>query len=247
MDWLNYHHLLYFWVAAREGSITKACRLLHLAQPTVSGQIKSLERSLKAKLFDRSGRAIVLTETGRLVFRYADEIFSLGRELREVVHGGGMGRSQRLTVGVADALPKLLVHRLLQPALGMGDEVQVHCIDGEPDRLVAQLALHELDVVISDVPASPQLSVRSFNHLLGECGVTFFGTKAASLRGPAAWIARATSPLPPPVSPVISVVQPTWLTQWIAFSSVRPLSLAESAKNAGGNRQISCQPRTLYL
>jgi LysR family transcriptional regulator, transcriptional activator of nhaA len=182
MDWLNYHHLLYFWVAAREGSITKACRLLHLAQPTVSGQIKALEKSLKASLFDRSGRSIVLTDTGRVVYRYADEIFSLGRELREVVQGGSVGSGLRLTVGVADALPKLLVHRLLQPALSIGEDLQVHCIDGEPDRLLAQLALHEFDVVISDVPASPRLSVKSFNHLLGECGVTFFGTRELARR-----------------------------------------------------------------
>ena len=182
MDWLNYHHLLYFWVAAREGSITKACRLLHLAQPTVSGQIKALEKSLKASLFDRSGRSIVLTDTGRVVYRYADEIFSLGRELREVVQRGSVGSGLRLTVGVADALPKLLVHRLLQPALSIGEDLQVHCIDGEPDRLLAQLALHEFDVVISDVPASPRLSVKSFNHLLGECGVTFFGTRELARR-----------------------------------------------------------------
>ena len=182
MDWLNYHHLLYFWVAAREGSITKACRLLHLAQPTVSWQIKALEKSLKASLFDRSGRSIVLTYTGRVVYRYADEIFSLGRELREVVQRGSVGSGLRLTVGVADALPKLLVHRLLQPALSIGEDLQVHCIDGEPDRLLAQLALHEFDVVISDVPASPRLSVKSFNHLLGECGVTFFGTRELARR-----------------------------------------------------------------
>lgn len=174
MDWLNYHHLLYFWTAAREGSITKACRQLHLTQPTVSGQIRALERSLKTRLFERSGRSIALTETGRMVFRYADEIFSLGRELQDTLNSRPAGHALRLVVGVAEALPKLIVHRLLEPALHLGEEVRITCIDGEPDRLLAQLALHELDLVVSDFPANPRLGMKAFNHLLGDCGVTFF-------------------------------------------------------------------------
>ena len=180
MQWLNYHHLLYFWTVAREGSIAAACRRLHLTQPTISGQIKTLERSLKAKLFERAGRSLALTETGRLVYRYADEIFSLGRELEDAVAGRATGGGLRFVVGVADTLPKLVVHRLIEPALRMaGEEVEVACFDGDPDRLLAQLALHELDLVISDYPANPRLGLRAFNHLLGDCGVTFFA--AASL------------------------------------------------------------------
>ena len=175
MAWLNYHHLLYFWTAAREGSITKACRQLHLTQPTVSGQIRTLEKALKTRLFERSGRAITLTETGRMVFRYADEIFALGRELQDTLDSRPAGHALRFVVGVADALPKLLVHRLLQPAFHLGEEVRITCIDGEPDRLLAQLALHELDLVVSDFPANPRLGMKAFNHLLGDCGVTFFG------------------------------------------------------------------------
>lgn len=174
MNWLNYHHLLYFWTAAREGSITKACRQLHLTQPTVSGQIRALERSLKTRLFERAGRSIALTETGRMVFRYADEIFSLGRELQDTLNSRPAGHALRLVVGVAEALPKLIVHRLLEPALHLGEEVRITCIDGEPDRLLAQLALHELDLVVSDFPANPRLGMKAFNHLLGDCGVTFF-------------------------------------------------------------------------
>jgi LysR family transcriptional activator of nhaA len=177
MNWLNYHHLLYFWTAAREGSITKACQQLHLTQPTVSGQIRELEKSLKTRLFERSGRSIRLTEAGQMVYRYADEIFTLGRELQDAVAGRPVGLSMRVVVGVADTLPKLLVHRLLAPALQLGQEVRVTCIDGEPNRLLAQLALHELDIVVSDFPASPQLRMKAFNHLLGDCGVTFFGTQ----------------------------------------------------------------------
>jgi LysR family transcriptional regulator, transcriptional activator of nhaA len=175
MQWLNYHHLLYFWTVAREGSIAAACRRLHLTQPTVSGQLKTLERSLKAKLFERAGRSLALTETGRLVYRYADEIFSLGRELEDAVAGRATGGGLRFVVGVADTLPKLIVHRLIEPALHLaGEEVEVACFDGDPDRLLAQLALHELDLVISDYPANPRLGLRAFNHLLGDCGVTFF-------------------------------------------------------------------------
>lgn len=177
MDWLNYHHLMYFWVVAREGSVAKACKQLHLAQPTISGQIRELEKSLKMALFERTGRNLVLTETGRMVYRYADEIFSLGRELQDALKSQPSGRPLEVIVGVADALPKLIVHRLLEPVLRLPEEVRVTCYDGEPDRLMAQLALHELDLVLSDMPANPRLGLRAFNHLLGECGVTFFGTE----------------------------------------------------------------------
>jgi len=173
MTWLNYHHLLYFWMAAREGSITRACRQLHLTQPTVSGQIRALEKKLKLRLFERAGRSIRLTDAGQMVYRYADEIFSLGRELEESLVGQPAGRPLRLVVGVADALPKLMVHRLLEPALKLDQEVRITCIDGEPDRLIARLALHEIDLVVSDFPANPQLGVKTFNHLLGDCGVSF--------------------------------------------------------------------------
>ena len=182
MEWLNYHHLMYFWVVAREGSVAKACEKLYLAQPTISGQIRALEKSLKASLFTRVGRNLALTETGRTVFQYADEIFSLGRELQDTLHNRPTGQPIRFVVGVADALPKLISHRLLQPALTLPEQIQVTCHDGEPDRLLAQLALHELDLVLSDVPANPRLGVKAYNHLLGECGVTFFGTEELAKR-----------------------------------------------------------------
>lgn len=182
MHWLNYHHLLYFWMAAREGSITKACRVLHLTQPTVSGQIRELERALKARLFERSGRSLVLTDTGRLVYRYADEIFALGRELQDALHDRPRGQPLRFVVGIADTLPKVLVHRLLAPASALGEEVRITCIDGAPDRLLAELALHELDLVIGDYPAHPRPGLKAFNHLLGECGVSFCATAALARR-----------------------------------------------------------------
>lgn len=182
MSWLNYHHLLYFWTVAREGSVTRACRVLHLTQPTVSGQIRLLEKSLKATLFERSGRSLVLTDTGRLVYRYADEIFAIGRDLQDALHDRPRGQPLRFAVGVADTLPKVLVHRLLAPAFSLGEEIRITCIDGPPDRLLAELALHELDLVVSDFPANPRLGLKAFNHQLGECGVTFFAAPALASR-----------------------------------------------------------------
>lgn len=178
LEWLNYHHLLYFWVVAREGSVAKACEKLHLAQPTISGQIRALEKSLKANLFDRVGRGLVLTEVGHTVFQYAEEIFSLGRELQDTLQHRPTGRAIRFSVGVAESLPKLIALRLLRPALAEKGTVQVACHDGASDRLLAQLALHELDLVLSDVPASPRLGFRAYNHLLGECGAVILGTAA---------------------------------------------------------------------
>lgn len=186
MEWLNYHHLLYFWTAAREGGITPACRKLHLTQPTVSGQIRALEKSLKARLFERAGRRLVLTDIGRMVYRYADEIFALGRELQDAVHDRPRGQALRFAVGVSDALPKVLVHRLLAPAFHVETDVRVTCIDGEPERLLAQLAIHELDLVLSDFPAPPRTGLRAFNHLLGDCGVTFCARENMARR----WRAR---------------------------------------------------------
>jgi len=178
MEWLNYHHLLYFWVVACHGSVTRAAAELRLAQPTVSTQLRTLEEVLGEKLFARTGRRLVLTDVGRLVFRYADEIFGLGRELLETVKGRPTGQPMRLTVGIADAVPKLIAYRLLRPALAVAEPVRIICREDKPDRLLAELAIHELDLVLSDAPIGPTTKVRAFNHLLGECGVTFFGTPA---------------------------------------------------------------------
>ena len=178
MDWLNYHHLLYFWTVAKEGGVTRAAEVLHLAQPTLSSQIKKLETSVGHKLFDRSGRSMTLTETGQLVYRYADEIFGLGRELADILHNRTEEDRSRLLVGVQGALPKLVVYELLRPALESRDdgEYQVTCFEGKISELLGELALHRIDVVIADRPLTPDTNVRAFNHLLGKCGVTVFGT-----------------------------------------------------------------------
>jgi len=175
MDWLNYHHLLYFWQVAREGSIRAACRQLLISQPTVSTQIRALETSLGEKLFSRVGRNLVLTEAGRVVYRYADEIFSLGQEIRGALQGQSPQRSIRFAVGVTDVLSKLIAYRLLEPALRLPEPIQVVCREGKTEQLLAELAVHRLDLVLSDTPVSPTVRVRAFNHLLGECGVSILG------------------------------------------------------------------------
>lgn len=182
MDWLNYHHLLYFWMVAREGGISRAAQQLHLAQPTLSSQIKKLEKSIGTPLFSRVGRSLVLTETGQLVYRYADEIFALGRELTDTLQGSPSLDRLRLSVGVPDALPKLVVYRLLKPALALPEKVQLSCYEGKLTELLGDLALHRLDIVLADSPLTPGTHVRAFNHELGECGVTIFGTAELSRR-----------------------------------------------------------------
>jgi LysR family transcriptional activator of nhaA len=178
MAWLNYHHLLYFWTVAREGSIARATRALHLTQPTISAQIRTLEESLGEKLFVRSGRRLVLTEVGQVVFQYAEEIFGLGRELQDVLAGRPTGRPAKLTVGIAEQVPKLLSHRLLAPVLALPDPVQLVCREDKVERLFTDLSTHALDLVITDTPLTNQVKVKAFNHLLGKTGVTIFGVAA---------------------------------------------------------------------
>ena len=177
MEWLNYHHLFYFWTVATEGTITEASKKLHLAQPTISAQLRVLEESLGEKLFERTGRTLSLTETGHLVYHYANEIFSLGRELVDTLKGQPVGKPLRLKVGVADALPKLIVFHLLEPALKLDQPVHLLCTEGKPNDLLAKLSVHELDVVLSDAPVGPDVSVRAFSHVLGECNITVVGTQ----------------------------------------------------------------------
>ena len=182
MRWLNYHHLLYFWTVAKEGSIARASQSLRLAQPTISGQIRALEESLGEKLFRREGRRLVLTDVGQVAFRYAEEIFQLGRELTDTLHGRPTGRPMRLVVGVADALPKLIAYRLIEPALRLADPVHVVCREDRPERLLAELASHGVDIVLSDAPAPAAAALRAFNHPLGECGVSFFAVQGLADR-----------------------------------------------------------------
>lgn len=182
MEWLNYHHLLYFWTIARTGSIARACAELRLAQPTLSGQLRALEEQFGEKLFTREGRKLILTDTGKLVYGYADEIFSLGRELTDVLKGKPPGRPARLLVGVSDLMPKLVVHRILQPALNMEAPVHLVCYEDQPERLLLSLAAHELDLVLSDAPAHPSVQTPVFSHLLGSSGLALFAAPPVASR-----------------------------------------------------------------
>ena len=182
MEWLNYHHLLYFYFVAKEGGVGRASEVLGLAQPTLSSQIRKLEESLDEKLFERRGRNLVLTETGRVAFRYAEEIFSLGGEMRDALKGRVVERAPRLHVGIADVLPKLVTHRLFASARLIEEGVQLVLRDGKSSDLMAALASREFDLVISDVPIPPDVKVRAFNHLLGESTVSFFATRAVARR-----------------------------------------------------------------
>lgn len=178
MEWVNYHHLLYFWVVAREGGLVPAGKVLRLSHPTLSAQIHALEDQLGEKLFAKAGRKLALTEVGRLVFRYADEIFTLGREMLDTVKDRSTGKPLRLDVGVVDVVPKLVVRRLLQPALSLPETVKIVCYEDSYEKLLANLSLHTLDIVISDSPVPSGSSVRAFNHLLGETSVSFFGVES---------------------------------------------------------------------
>jgi LysR family transcriptional activator of nhaA len=177
MRHLNYHHLLYFWTVAREGSIARASEALHLAPQTISGQLKLLEDAVGEPLFQRVGRGLVLSETGQLVHQYADEIFSLGAELAQRVRSKEPGIPSTLNVGITNSIPKLIVCRILQPALETADAVRIVCREANLDQLLGDLGVHRLDLLLSDRPTPTGLNVKAYNHLLGESGIGFFVKK----------------------------------------------------------------------
>jgi LysR family transcriptional activator of nhaA len=173
---LNLKHLRYFWSVASHGSITKAAEVLFLTPQTISGQLRDLEQQVGSKLFAKDGRNLVLTETGRMVFSYADEMFRLGIELQDVLAGHTPGASLTLKVGVAMVVPKLLAYRVLEPVLQMTESVRLICHEAPLVDLLADLSVHKLDVVLADSPINPTLNIRAYNHVLGESGITFFAT-----------------------------------------------------------------------
>lgn len=178
MPHLNFQHLEYFWTVAREGSINGASEVLFVTPSTISVQLRKLEEQFEQKLFDRVGRGLVLTEVGRVAFRYADSIFSTGKELQSFLEGRREGGPQRVDVGVAHVLPKLVTWHLLEPATRLADSFHIVCREASSEQLVAELLLHQLDVILSDTPLRSGGSVRLFNHLLGESAVSFFAVAA---------------------------------------------------------------------
>jgi LysR family transcriptional activator of nhaA len=177
MSSINYKHLHYFWAVAKAGSIARASEQLHLTPQTISGQLSLFESVQGEKLFKKSGRNLELTEAGRLVLSYAEEIFSLGQELEQVLHHLPTERTVQLRVGVSDAVAKAVAYRLLEPALAIPQTLKINCREGKLEYLLAELAMHKLDVVITDTPMPTTANVRGYTHQLGECGISFFATE----------------------------------------------------------------------
>lgn len=224
-NWLNYHHLRYFWTVAREGGLRQAAAKLRVSQPSISAQIGALEGAMGEKLFRRQGRSNVLTETGQLVLRYADEIFALGQEMTNAIEQRPSAQALRLFVGVADALPKLVTHEILKPVFAMKQPVHVICREGKIEDLLGQLAAHRLDIVLADEPASSSHRIRAFNHKLGESGVAFFAA------GPLARRLRKNFPKSldgaPALLPAESTALRRSLEKWFMEIEVKPRVIAD--------------------
>ncbi len=173
-DTMNYKHLHYFWMVAHEGSIAKASEKLHITPQTISGQLSLLEKRIGNALFEKAGRGLQLTDTGRLVLHYADEIFELGRELNDVLRGAPSVGPSEFIVGAASALPKTIVCKIIEPALHLPHDISLISREGPVDAMLADLAIHKVDMVLSDTPVTNAISVKAYNHLLGESGLSCF-------------------------------------------------------------------------
>lgn len=225
MDFLNYHHLRYFWVVAKEGGLRKASDKLHVSQPTISAQIAALEAVLGEKLFRRGGRALALTEAGHRVLSYAEEIFSLGQELLDAARQQPTARPLRVHIGITDSLPKLVSYEIIKPIFKLEQPVQAVCREGKVADLLGQLAAYRLDIVLADEPAPSSLPIKVFNHFLGDCGVTFCAERklAATL--------KRTFPSSLNDAPVLLPTGNTALRRsleiWFQAGEVRPRLVAE--------------------
>jgi LysR family transcriptional activator of nhaA len=182
MRHLNYNHLQYFWAVAREGSIVKASEVLHLTPQTISGQLKLLDEAVGQPLFNRVGRRLVLSDMGRVVYEYADQIFSVGSELVNVVRGKQLTGPPLLTVGIVNSMPKLIAERIIAPALGGDEPLRIRCHEASLEQLLSDLAVHRIDLVLSDQPIPDGLGLRAYNHRLGESGLSFFAQRSLARR-----------------------------------------------------------------
>lgn len=230
MEWLNYHHLLYFWTVVHEGSLTAASVRLRLAPSTVSAQVGRLEEALGGRLFRRVGRGLEPTDLGRTVFRYADEIFSLGREMMDTLRGNPVVGPLSLRVGVAHVLPKLIVRKILEPIFNLPERVRLMCYEDNEDRLLAELAVHKLDVVLSDSPVRRGSHIKAYNHLLGECGVTFLAVEKLAKQfrnGFPESLDRA-----PMLLPLEMTALRQWLERWFESLDIRPVIVGQFEDSA---------------
>lgn len=229
-DYLNYHHLRLFWEVARAGSLRAAAARLHLSPPTISAQIKALEKNLEEPLFTRTGRGLKLTPGGRLVMECAGEIFSLGTEMVRSLHGMGSTRSLRLHVGITDSMPKLVAWRLLRPAVKAFPNLQLSCVEGHAQELLGSLAGGRLDMVLSDEAAPSSLPVKAFNHLLGQSPVVFCATPAMARKlGPGFPGSMQDAPLLLPASRTAWRLE---IDRWFDSHRLRPRVVAEFEDSA---------------
>lgn len=230
MDWLNYHHMYYFWTVAKTRSITRAGQELRLAQPTISAQLRAFEDQLGEKLFTRIGRRLELTEIGQVVFGYAEEIFSLGRELTDVLKGRPAGRPAKLVVGISDMIPKLVAYRILQPALEMNVPLNLVCHEDHSETLLLNLAAHELDLVITDATAPSSVRVKVFNHHLGSSGVALYGTPSLAARYRKEFPSKLDAA--PFLMPMRDSASRQVLEQWFEAHRIRPTVVGEFQDHA---------------
>jgi len=215
---INYKHLYYFYVVAREGSISKAAQRIHLTPQTVSGQLSQFEDTLGIKLFQKAGRGLRLSESGQLVLRYAQEIFALGDALESCLTDG-MHSAQKLVIGVLDSIPKLIAYHILKPVM-QHDSVAVTFTEGSIDQLLADLAIHKVDMVLADVPVGASYSIKAFNHLLGESPLTCFGTRSLAARHRRNFPASLNGA--PVLLPTRNSVIGQSLEQWLKSRDIRP-------------------------
>ncbi len=222
---LNYRHLHYFWVVAKEGGVTRAADKLGVAAQTISGQVALLERALGVSLLAPAGRGLTLTEAGRTVLSYADRIFSLGEQMLEAVESSAGESALRLTVGILDALPKLTAHRLLQPVMALDRPVRLVCYEGELDELMSDLALHRIDVVLADRPVASSGSLRVFSHALGEYAVSLYAAPALAARYAPGFPASISGA--PLMLPTRTNALRGRLEQWFDTHELRPAIVGE--------------------
>lgn len=238
MDWLNYHHLFYFWNVAREGSIAAACRKLLLSPATISAQLRELEGAIGEKLFKRVGRNLALTEFGRLAARYADEIFGLGQEFLDVAQGRMLETSLRFHLGVDDVLPKTIIACVLETVFRSQQAIRLVCVEGTQVQLLPQLAVHDLDMVLSDAPSDPSIKVRTFSHLLGEFGLTVCAAPALARRLRRGFPASLDGA--PALLPIVNTSLRRVLDKWFESFNIHPRIVAEfedlALLNACGHR-----------
>ena len=227
---LNHNHLMYFWVTATEGSIARASELLHVTPQTISTQIKLLEEAVDLRLFEREGRNLRLTSAGRMTQSYADGIFALDRELQATLRGEPQGTARELLVGISCALPKLVCHRILEPALHMPEPVRMVCREDGIERLLAELALHNLDLVLDDAPIPRGLSVRGYNHLLGQCGVVWVAAPELARKYGGRFPAGLDGA--PFLLPTANTALRRSLNLWLEQNGIRPRIVAEIADSA---------------